>query len=146
MVAKASARGTRVLIVIAFVLFVSLFATAVRADEIWIAPTSQADLGGLQIASNTFWPVTPIGAVRMAWAVPNNLQTFQGAKVVLIPGSPGGAASVSVFVCAAQSGNSAAAGCAGPFAQPFTGVANQLVEVEIGPSIASRIGTPAPTT
>jgi len=113
-----------------------------HADEIWVAPTAQADLGGLEIASNTFWPVTPMGAVRMAWAVPNNLQTFQGARVVVIPSSPGGAASMNVYVCAAQNGNSAAAGCAGPFAQPFTGVPNQLVEVEIGPAIASRIGTP----
>ena len=55
---------------------------------------------------------------------------------------PGGAANVNVFVCGAQNGNSAVAGCAGPFAQPFTGVANQLVEVEIGPLIASRVGTP----
>jgi hypothetical protein len=142
MIATLRSRVVRVVAVVMSLTLAPLFMAPARADEIWIAPTSQADLGGLEIASNTFWPVTPIGAVRMAWAVPNNLQTFQGAKIVLIPGSPGGAASVSVFVCAAQSGNSAAAGCAGPFAQPFTGVANQLVEVEIGPSIASRIGAP----
>jgi hypothetical protein len=142
MIATPRSRVVRVVAVVMSLTLAPLFMAPARADEIWIAPTSQADLGGLEIASNTFWPVTPIGAVRMAWAVPNNLQTFQGAKIVLIPGSPGGAANVSVFVCAAQSGNSAAAGCAGPFAQPFTGVANQLVEVEIGPSIASRIGAP----
>jgi hypothetical protein len=127
-----------------FIAFALLFVISARihAEEIWIPPTSQADLGGHEIASNTFWPVTPIGAVRLAWAVPNNLQTFQGAKLVLIPGTPGGAASVNIYVCAAQSGNSVVAGCAGPFAQPFNGTANQLVEVEIGPSIASRIGAP----
>jgi hypothetical protein len=113
-----------------------------RADEIWVPPSSQQDLGGLEVASNTFWPVTPAGAVRLAWAAPNNLQAFQSAKVVLIPGSPAGNTNVNLYVCAAQSGNSAVAGCAGPFAQPFTGVANQLIEVEIGPAIASRVGAP----
>jgi hypothetical protein len=79
--------------------------------------------------------------VRLAWAVPNSLQTFQSAKIVLIPSSPGGAANLNVLVCTAQNGNLVAGTCAGPFAQPFTGVANQLVEVEIGALIASRIGT-----
>ena len=135
-------RAARLLITIVCVSVAPVFTPVLRADEIWVPPSSQSDLGGLEIASNTFWPVTPIGAVRLAWAVPNNLQTFQGAKVLLIPGTPGGASNVNLYVCAAQNGNSAVAGCAGPFAQPFTGVANQLVEVEIGPTIASRIGTP----
>ena len=136
-----SVRAARVLLALCFAL-VALLTTAAHADEVWIPPSSQSDLGGLEIASNTFWPVTPIGAVRLAWAVPNNLQTFQGAKVVLIPGVPGGAASVTVYVCAAQNGNSAVSGCAGPFAQPFISVPNQLIEVEIGPTIAARIGAP----
>src|SRR5260221_7470863 len=127
-------------LVVAIVVLV--FVPPVRADEIWVAASSQQDLGGLEIASNTFWPVTPIGAVRLAWAIPNNLQTFQSAKVALIPSSPAGAATLNVLVCAAQNGNPVAGTCAGPFPQPFTGVANQLVEVEIGPAIASRVGTP----
>ena len=65
-----------------------------RADEVWVAPTSQADLGGLGIGSNGVWPATPAGAVRLAWAVPDDLQTFQSAKVVLIPHTPGGAATL----------------------------------------------------
>jgi hypothetical protein len=44
--------------------------------------------------------------------------------------------------CAAQTGSAVAAGCSGPFAQAFTGVTNQLVEVEIGALISSSIGTP----
>ena len=142
MIASPCVRAARVLMIALCLALVPLSVTTALADEIWVPPSSQADLGGLEVASNTFWPVTPVGAVRLAWAVPNNLQTFQGAKIVLIPGSPAGAASVNVFVCGAQNGNSAVAGCAGPFAQPFTGVANQLVEVEIGPLIGSRVGTP----
>ena len=123
-------------------ILLAAFAAPVCADEIWVAPTYQQDIGGLGVASNTIWPVTPAGAVRFVWAVPNDLQTFQTAKVVLIPGTPGGAASVNVLVCAAQNGAPVAGTCAGPFPQAFTGVASQLAEVEIGPAIASRIGTP----
>src|SRR6185503_16226684 len=110
-----------------------------HADELWIAPTSQADLGGLEIGSNVAWPVTPIGAVRMAWGVPNNLQTFGSAKLVLIPHAPGGPANLNVFVCSAQHGTMATANCAGPFAQPFTGVPNQLVEVDISAILGPRV-------
>jgi hypothetical protein len=114
----------------------------VHADEIWVAPTYQQDIGGLGVASNVFWPVTPVGAVRLAWSIPDDLQTFQSAKVVVIPNSPGGASTLNVFVCPAQNGNVVSASCAGPFAQTFTGVANQLVEVDISSLISSSIGTP----
>jgi len=110
------------------------------ADELWVPPTSQQDLGGIEIGSNTFWPVTPVGAVRLVWAIPNDLQSFQSAKLVLIPQSPGGSASLNVYVCAAQSGNAVGSNCAGPFAQPFTGVPNQLTEVEIGSIVGPRVG------
>ena len=112
------------------------------ADEFWVAPTSQQDVGGLEIASNSLWPVTPVGAVRFAFAIPNNLQAFQAAKVVLIPHAPGGAANLNVFVCPAQNGSPVVGGCAGPIAQSFAGVANQLLEVDISPAIAPRIGIP----
>ncbi|MEO8075971.1 MAG: hypothetical protein ABI818_06540 [Acidobacteriota bacterium] len=39
---------------------------------------------------------------------------------------------MNVFVRPAQNGNVVTAGYAGPFAQAFAGVPNQLVEVEIG--------------
>jgi len=119
-----------------------LFATAGRAvaDELWVAPTYQQDVGGLGIGSNVAWPATVVGAARLAWAIPNNLQTFQSAKVVMIPHPPGGAANLNVLVCAAENAVSATANCAGPFAQSFTGVANQLTEIEIGGIISSRIG------
>ena len=116
--------------------------SAARADEIWIPPTAQQDLGGLQTSSNTIWPVTPLGAVRFAWAIPNDLQTFQSAKVTVIPGSPAGAASLNVLVCAAQNGTAVAGACAGPFPQPFVSVANQLVEVDISAALSSHIGAP----
>ena len=76
--------------------------SSVRADEIWVQPTDQQDLGGLGIGSSLVWPATVAGAVRLAWGVPNDLQTFESAKMVLIPHSPGGAATLNVLICRAQ--------------------------------------------
>jgi hypothetical protein len=109
------------------VLLVAAFVAPARADEIWVAPTAQQDLGGLGIGSNVVWPVTPAGAVRFAWAVPDDLQTFQSAKVVLIPQAAVAASTLNVLICSAQHGDVAGGGSAGPFAQAFTGSANQLV-------------------
>src|SRR5262245_26288495 len=92
-------------------------AAPARADEIWVAPTYQQDIGGLGIGSSGLWPSSAVGAVRLAWAVPNDLQTFQGAKVVLIPNPPGGAAMLHVYVCAAQNAQSVTGNCTGPIDQ-----------------------------
>ena len=112
------------------------------ADEIWVAPTYQQDLGGVGASSNTFWPVTAAGAARLAWAVPNDLQALQSAKVALIPGTATAASSLNVFICTAQNHDLAGAACSGPFAQTFSAFANQLTEVEIGGMLAPRLGTP----
>ena len=117
------------------------FTCPAAADEMWIAPTLQQDVGGLGIASNVFWPVTVVGASRFAWGVPDNLETFQGAKVVLIPHAPGGAATLNVIVCAAQNGQPVTGTCAGPIPHAFTGVANRLSEVDISADLAPRVGT-----
>ena len=124
-----------------FVVLMTAIAPA-GADEVWVAPTAQQDFGGLGIGSNVVWPATAFGAVRFAWAVPGDLQTFQSAKVLLIPGSPAGASTVNVFVCPAQNGDIVTAACAGPFTQAFTGVANHLAEVDVSSAVAARIGTP----
>jgi hypothetical protein len=111
-----------------------------RGDEIWVAPTNQQDVGGLGLGSNGIWPVTPMGAVRFAWAVPNNLQTFDSAKLALIPHSPGGVSNLNVLICTAQHASPVLGGCAGPFAQAFTGVANQLIEVDVSDFVEPRVG------
>ena len=121
--------------------FVTALPGSTRANEIWVAPTSQQDFGGLGVASNAVWPVTPAGAVRLAWGIPDDMQAFESAKVVLIPAAPGGAATLNLYVCPAQNGNVVTASCGGPFTQAFTGVPNQLAEVEIGALISSRVGT-----
>ena len=115
------------------------------ADEVWVAPSYQADLGGLGIGSSTLWPVTAVGAVRLVLAVPNDLQALQSAKVALIPHAPGGAASLNIIICSAVHAGAVAGACAGSFAHPFVGVPNQLVEVDISADIASGLGTPGAT-
>jgi len=120
-------------------------AAPVRASDVWVAPTYQQDVGGVGIASNVVWPVTAAGVARFAWAVPGDLQTFNSAKVVVIPNAPGGAAVLNVFVCPAANNGAVAAGCVGPFQQAFTGVPNQLAEVEIGGLLATHVGTPGST-
>ena len=117
-------------------------ATPAHADEIWVAPTSQADIGGLGVASNTFWPVTPIGAVRLAWAVPGNLQTFQSAKLVLIPSASSPTPVLNFYLCPAQSSQVVTSNCAGPFTQGFTSTANQLLEVDMTAAVGAHLGAP----
>src|SRR5688572_16920340 len=113
-----SAGDRRVRIVVVACALLAAGMERAAASEIWVAPTYQADGGGLGIGSNGVWPVTPIGAVRLAWAVPGDLQTFTSARLVLIPHAPGGAATLNLFVCAAQHGDMVAAACTGPHAQP----------------------------
>jgi len=131
---------------VAFALMVGVFAALARADEIWVAPTAQQDLGGLGIASNVVWPASAIGAVRLAWSVPDNLKALQSAKVVLIPHGPAGESTFSMLVCSSKDGELVTNNCAGPISKPFiVGVANQLVEVEIGGFLAPFIGKPGAT-
>ena len=112
-----------------------------HANDLWVAPTSQQDLGGSEVASNTFWPVTPIGAVRLAWAVPGDLQTFQAAKLSLIAASSAPSAVLTVYICPASANQSVNSACAGPFTQNFASVANQLTEVDISAAVAGHLGT-----
>ena len=115
-------------------------AASASADEVWVSPTYQQELGGLGVGSNGIWPVTPIGAVRLAWGVPNNLQTFQSAKVALIPHAPG-AGTLTLYVCRAQHADLVGAACTGPTARPFTGAANRLLEVDVSSAIGPQVGT-----
>jgi hypothetical protein len=127
-----------------FIAAVSIAAVAapVRAEEVWVAPTSQQDLGGLGVASNSIWPVTPVGAVRLAWAIPANLKVFQSAKLALIPSASTATPVLTFYVCSAQSSQVVSANCAGPFTQSFTSTANQLVEIDMSAAIGAHLGTP----
>ena len=124
---------------------VAIGSAASSADEIWVPPTNQQDTGGGGAGASLLWPVTKAGAVRLSWAVPNDLNTFDSAKIAIIPRAPGGASTLSVFVCPAQNGELVNGACAGPFTQAFTGVPNQLVEVDISALVAPRVGTPGAT-
>jgi hypothetical protein len=115
-------------------------ARVAHADEIWVAPTYQTDLGGVGIASSGIWPASAFGAARLAWAIPNNLLAFESAKVALIPHAPGGAATLHVIICAAANADAVTTSCSGPIAHAFTGVSNQLLEIDITAVVGPKVG------
>jgi len=115
---------------------------AAHADEIWVAPTYQQDLGGLGVGMNTTWPATQNGAVRLAWAIPASLQAFQGAKLLLIPSTSSPTPVLTFYLCPAAANQNISANCAGPFAKSFTSTANQLVEIDISGPVGAHLGTP----
>jgi hypothetical protein len=127
-------------VLIAALAAVAGIARPAAGAEIWVAPTYQQDLGGLGVATNAIWPVTPVGVVRLAWAIPADLETFQSAKIVVIPNAPGGAATLNLFVCQAENADIVGT-CTGPLPHAFTGVANQLTEIDISASIGPRVGS-----
>ncbi|HEY5907110.1 MAG TPA: tail fiber domain-containing protein [Vicinamibacteria bacterium] len=88
------------------------------------------------------WPVSVVGAVRFAWAVPDNLEVFQSAKVVVIPHAPGGPATLNLRICRAENAEQVTAACAGPFTQTFDGVPNELLEVDISAILGPAVGAP----
>jgi len=45
-----------------------------------------------------------------------------------------------VYVCRAGHDDLVGAACTGPFPHPFTGVANQLAEVDVSAAIAPQVG------
>ena len=118
-----------------------LCATVARANEIWVVPTLQTDTGGLGVG-NGIWPVSPQGVTRLVVAVPDDLQTFQGAKIVLIPKAPAGAGVLHLHVCTAEHSDMVGASCVGPIDCPFTGVVNQLIEVDVFTALAPSVAGP----
>ena len=129
-------------IVLLLCLFTGI-ARSVSANEIWVSPTYQADAGGFGIGIG-LWPVTALGAVRLVLAVPDDLQTFQGARIVLIPSAPapGGSAVLHVIVCSAQNSDMVGASCSAASSHLFVGAVNQLTEVDISAALALRVTSP----
>ena len=124
----------------------SRIAVPASAAEIWVAPTYQQDVGGLGVASNVVWPVTPIGAVRLVWAIPQDLQEFESARLLLIPSASSPTPStLTLLLCPADGSQQVTANCAGPFTQSFTSVANQLLEIDLSTTIREHLGTPGTT-
>lgn len=137
-------RGIRVLCVrtLALICLAMAWAVSAAAQEIWVPPTSQADTGGLGVGTNAVWPVSPAGVTRMSFGVPNNLESFQNATLVLIPNAAAEDSKASVFVCGAKSSDLVGASCTGPFSFGFSGPANRLIEVDISSAVGPSVGSP----
>lgn len=65
-------------LVAALVCLASFFAISAAADEIWIAPGEKADV------SHGDWGVTSVGEAHFTFAVPDSLDSFTGAQVMVI--------------------------------------------------------------
>jgi hypothetical protein len=117
-----------------------LSASPARANEIWVTPTYQQDTGGFGIGSNTVWPVTANGSVRLAWAVPGDLVAIREARLALIPHSSD-PSSLNGIACTAEHGDLVGASCT-KFVRVFTGVVNRLVEIDLSDALAAYVGTP----
>ena len=127
-------------------LLLPLVSSAQSQREIFVTPTYQADAGGLGVGvgPGTLWPATAFSAVRMIFEVPTDLQIFQSANVVLIPG-PGGASDLLVVVCSGQNGDLLAAGpCDGPTVHAFTPFPGQITEVDISGIVGLHASVPGP--
>ena len=122
------------------VLMLSFLVRPALAGELWVVPTYQRDLGGLGLAVDVYWPVTRWGFARLAFAVPNDLQALQAAKLVLIPGQDG-AGTVWVTACSGQDGEPTST-CAAPVQVAYTGVTSQLTEVDISAAVSPHLTAP----
>jgi hypothetical protein len=116
-------------------------AVPASAQEMWIAPTVQKDFGGDDVRG-AVWPVTPYGVVRLAFAVPNNMRSFQRATLALISDPPAGAATLTIYVCNAQNGQFIRLDCDGPSEYPFVGSPYQLGEIDISSAIGAKLKVP----
>ncbi|HZS60003.1 MAG TPA: hypothetical protein VFA43_12090 [Gemmatimonadaceae bacterium] len=137
-----SDRRRRCLLSALLPLFVLALAGRSRANDVWLTRTSQQDLGGLEVASNAFWPVTPAGVVGFVWATPSDLTDLLSAKVALIPGSTDAASVLSLYVCPADNNGAAAGACVGPLPTSFSATANKLAEVDVSLSLVPHVGNP----
>ena len=133
-------------VVLALMLLVPRASSAQSQREIFVTPTYQTDVGGLGvgIGAGTVWPATVFSVVRMIFEVPSDLQTFQSAHVVFVPGQ-GGATDLQVVVCSGQNGDILTSGpCDGPTVHAFTPFPGQITEVDISGIVGLHASVPGP--
>lgn len=109
------------------------------ANEIWIAPTYQHDLGGVGTAVQT-WPVSILGQVRFAFAVPADFLRLTGATLLLVPQSAVGRADVNLVICRARDAELVGVRCATGNPVRFSGAADTLVAVDIRTELEPQLG------
>ena len=58
-------------------------ADSVWANEIWVPPAGK----GLPKTTTGTWPISPTGKANFAFGVPDNMEKFVAARIVLLPGT-----------------------------------------------------------
>ena len=112
---------------IALLVLCSLFALPAAADEIWIAPGEKGDV------SVDDWGLTPAGEAHFTFAVPDSLDGFVGAQVMVI-GKKNGPITYSLHLSVSKDGESHDAFTAGA-----TGLSATLVDGELTALDASAL-------
>ncbi len=106
----------------------------VFGDEIWVSPSHLATP-----ALNLLWPTTRTGIVSLAFAVPDDMEAFVSASVVLLP-AISVADQYDVFAEAKRSGETVDVGdVAFSLDNPVTLISNELQEVDVTPLISGLL-------
>ena len=128
--------------VAALVLLVSCCAATSGANDIWLLPTYQRDLGGVGTAVDAIWPATAAGLARFVLAVPNDFQTLRSAAIAVIPTLSSPTAILTSYSCSARAGDAVSSSCDTPQTHQFVAVANHLAEIDVTQELIGRIGDP----
>lgn len=112
---------------IALLVLSSLFALPANADEIWIAPGEKGDV------SVDDWGLTPAGEAHFTFAVPDSLDGFVGAQVMVI-GKKNGSITYDLHLSVSKDGEAHDV-----FTASATGLAATLVTDELTALDASAL-------
>jgi len=110
-----------------------LSAGSLFANDFWVAPAAPT------VFSNAgYWAVMRPGTVYFAFNIPDNLQTFTAAKVVLIPRKTR-AIGYDLYLSGSKSGNAQNDFNTQLLAQSLAGTENQLTEIDVSALVKSAV-------
>jgi hypothetical protein len=107
-------------------LALAALATPAAADELWVAPGEKADVAVGD------WGLTPAGEAHFTFAVPDALDRFVGAQVLVI-GKKSGAITYDLHLSVSRDGESRNLFTADAAGLPATLIANELAALDASP-------------
>lgn len=130
-------KSVRALLIVAA--SVALTSTGASGDEIWVQPTHFATP-----ALNFLWPTTGSGFASFAVAVPDDMEAFVSASVVLLP-SASGAVTYDAYAQSRRGGEIVSTSDFAPsIGNPLTLVTNGVQEVDVTGLVASVLDSTSP--
>lgn len=121
-----------------YVLLVLGLASYGAGEEIWIAPTFPAGVN----ATSFVWPVTGSGFAFFTFGVPDDLESFDSAAIVLLPASSSpGAETYQVFVEVKRGGEVVSSADWSIDNNAAATVQDRLQEIDISSQLAAELDT-----